>query len=180
MEIEEGKRYMRRDGRKTGALMRCGSKNYPFLDPYTRDTYTCSGEQYAGVMRPADLISGLYDSEGEDSEYQPKTAEPAAWPTEAIKQDQGKPRYDLLPGDALDQIAQVLTYGATKYSPRNWESGMAWGRLYAALMRHCWAFWRGEDTDSETGMHHMAHAGACILLLLASVGRGIGTDDRRE
>lgn len=98
----------------------------------------------------------------------------------AIKQDQGKPRYDLLPGDALDQIAQVLTYGADKYSPRNWESGMAWGRLFAALMRHCWAFWRGEDADPETGMHHIAHAGACVLMLLASVGRGIGTDDRRE
>lgn len=99
--------------------------------------------------------------------------------TEGVKHDIGKPRYDLLPPDAMDAIAQVFTYGAAKYADRNWEGGMAWGRLFAAMMRHCWAFWRGEDVDPESGLPHLAHAGACVLMLLAYTQRGIGADDRK-
>ena len=99
--------------------------------------------------------------------------------TEGVKHDDGKARYDLLPPDALDAIAQVFTYGAAKYADRNWEGGMAWGRLFAAMMRHCWAFWRGEDVDPESGLPHLAHAGACVLMLLAYMQRGIGHDNRK-
>jgi hypothetical protein len=99
--------------------------------------------------------------------------------TEGVKHDDGKARYDLLPPDALDAIAQVFTYGAAKYADRNWEGGMAWGRLFAAMMRHCWAFWRGEDVDPESGLPHLAHAGACVLMLLSHVQRGIGHDNRK-
>ena len=99
--------------------------------------------------------------------------------TEGVKHDDGKARYDLLPPDALDAITQVFTYGAAKYADRNWEGGMAWGRLFAAMMRHCWAFWRGEDVDPESGLPHLAHAGACVLMLLAYMQRGIGHDNRK-
>ena len=102
-------------------------------------------------------------------------------PTEGgVKFDQGKTRYDLLAPDALDAIAKVFTYGAEKYAPRNWERGMEWGRIYAALQRHLWAFWGGEDTDPETGMLHVAHAGACIVMLLSHQQRGLGTDTRNS
>ena len=97
-----------------------------------------------------------------------------------VKHDAGKTRYDLLAPDALEAIAQVFTYGAQKYAPRNWEQGMDWGRLYAALQRHLWAFWGGEDTDSETGMPHLAHAGACVVMLLSHYQRGLGTDTRNS
>lgn len=97
---------------------------------------------------------------------------------EGIKYDEGKLRYDLLPPDSLDAVVEVFTFGANKYTDRNWERGMAWGRLFGALMRHCWAFWRGEDFDKESGLHHLAHAGSCIFILLAHAQRNIGKDNR--
>lgn len=98
--------------------------------------------------------------------------------TEGVKLDGDKPRYDLLPPEFLDGTAHVLTHGAAKYSERNWEKGMRWGRPFAALMRHMWAWWRGEDKDPETGMSHLWHAACCIAFLMAYEERGTGTDDR--
>jgi hypothetical protein len=97
---------------------------------------------------------------------------------EGRKDDDGKLPFDLLPHDAVTEITKVLRYGAKKYAPRNWEKGMKWSRPYAALIRHMWAWWRGEDYDKETGMLHLAHAGCCILFLLAFQLRQTGDDDR--
>lgn len=101
------------------------------------------------------------------------------WP-EGRKDDSGKPRYDLLPPELLDGVARVLTFGADKYGERNWEKGMRWGRPFAALMRHMWAWWRGEACDPETGMSHLWHAGCCVAFLMTYEQRRIGTDDRAE
>lgn len=100
--------------------------------------------------------------------------------TEGRKDDHDKPRIDLLPPELVLAVSQVLTFGAVKYSPRNWERGMAWSRPYAALMRHMMAWWAGEDNDPETGMSHLWHAGCCIAFLIAYEQRGVGTDDRHK
>ena len=76
----------------------------------------------------------------------------------AVKSDANKARYDLIPATPLDLLARIYTMGAKKYADRNWEKGMAWGRVFAAIMRHLWAFWRGEDLDPESGLPHPAHA----------------------
>lgn len=98
--------------------------------------------------------------------------------TGGIKHDQGKIRTDLLPFDALEEVAQVLTFGAIKYGDRNWENGFNYGRLIGATLRHIFAFARGEDADKESGRSHLAHAACCILMLLALTLRGHGKDDR--
>jgi hypothetical protein len=94
------------------------------------------------------------------------------------KNDHGKPRYDLLPGDVLDEITQIFTCGAEKYGDRNWERGMSWGRVFGAAMRHMWSFWTGRATDPESGRPHLAHAIVNLMFLLAYYIRGVGTDDR--
>ena len=99
-------------------------------------------------------------------------------PMEGRKDDTDKAPWHLLPPDALRQIVLVLEFGAAKYGDRNWEKGMAWSRPFSALMRHMWAWWRGEDRDPETGLSHLAHAGCCILFLLEYYGRSTGKDDR--
>src|SRR3546814_2609897 len=38
-----------------------------------------------------------------------------------LRYNEGKTRYDLIPADALDLLAQVYSEGAKKYAPRNWE-----------------------------------------------------------
>lgn len=89
-------------------------------------------------------------------------------------------RYDLVPAEGLDQIAKVFGWGASKYADRNWEKGYPWGWSFGAMMRHAWAFWRGEENDPESGLPHMAHAAWHALVLLTFKSRGIGTDDRKQ
>jgi hypothetical protein len=107
-----------------------------------------------------------------------ETVETTVFPAEGRKDDGEKPRYDLIPPEMLEAVAVVLTFGASKYGERNWEHGMSWGRLFAALMRHMWAWWRGEKADTETGFSHLWHACACIAFLMAYEQRGTGEDDR--
>ena len=98
--------------------------------------------------------------------------------TEGVKFDTGKPRYDLIPPEALEEWAKVLTFGAQKYADRNWEKGMKWGRVFGAMMRHGWAWWRGEENDPETGLSHLGHLICCASFLLTYQKRKVGEDDR--
>lgn len=98
--------------------------------------------------------------------------------SEGYKHDGGKPRFDLIPPEFLFATATVLATGAEKYPARNWEAGMSWGRVFAALMRHLWAWWAGEKADPETGHSHLWHACCCLAFLVAYEARGAGTDDR--
>lgn len=95
-----------------------------------------------------------------------------------IKHDQGKPRFDLIPHDALMDLAQVYTFGATKYNDHNWAKGMKWSRVFAAMMRHAWAYWGGEDLDPESKLPHMSHVAWCAMTLLSYRKRKVGEDDR--
>ena len=101
-------------------------------------------------------------------------------PGEAVKFDYSKPRWDLLPFDALEEIVKVLSHGAIKYGDRNWESGFRWGRIYGSLMRHLCAWFRGEDNDLETGLSHLSHAGCNVLFLITFALRKLGSDDRSK
>lgn len=94
------------------------------------------------------------------------------------KDDNGKLQWSLLPADAIEEILKVLMFGAHKYEAHNWAKGMDWDRPYNALMRHMWAWWRGEDRDPESGLSHLAHAGCCILFLIAYQNRRTGNDTR--
>lgn len=99
---------------------------------------------------------------------------------EGVKHDQGKPRIELIPPELILATAEILSYGAQKYSSRNWEKGMNWSRPFGALMRHMWAWWNPfePDTDEETGRSHLWHAACCIAFLIAYESRQTGTDDR--
>lgn len=96
-----------------------------------------------------------------------------------VKFDDNKTRYDLLPPEALEGAAQVFAVGAKKYGPRNWEKGMNWGRVFAACMRHLWAWWRGESVDPETGISHLHHAACNIMMLQAYEARKMDRFDDR-
>lgn len=89
-------------------------------------------------------------------------------------------RFDLLPPDAMWQVATHFGLGARKYEDRNWERGYAWSLSYAACQRHLNEFWAGEDIDEETGSFHIAAAAVHCLFMLAFVMRGVGTDDRSK
>lgn len=86
---------------------------------------------------------------------------------EGRKDDQGKDRWDLVQPLSLNQYVKVLTHGAKKYGADNWKIlDNPTHRYFAALLRHLWAWWMGQRHDSETGLHHLAHALCCICFLM--------------
>jgi len=79
----------------------------------------------------------------------------------------GKLRYDLVDPLAHRDMVDVLTYGATKYAPRNWSNGLSWTSVIASAKRHLAAIEMGEDYDKETGLLHAAHLACNVHFLNA-------------
>jgi hypothetical protein len=100
--------------------------------------------------------------------------------TKPLKFDDSKVRLELIPPELLIGIGKVLTFGAQKYSAGNWSSGdgFEWSRLYGAMLRHMTAWASGEETDPESGLSHLYHAGCMLAFLIAHVDRRHGKDDR--
>jgi len=107
------------------------------------------------------------------------------------KDDQNKPRLDLIPPEIIFALGTILDFGAKKYADRNWEKGMSWGRVFGAAMRHAWAWWGGKapttksflfgELDGETGYSHLWHLACCVAFLIAYEERGLTQyDDRFE
>jgi hypothetical protein len=98
---------------------------------------------------------------------------------EGVKYDQGKEPMDLLDPYAMSQLSKVLGFGAQKYAAHNWRKGITKTRLISACLRHTFAYLGGEDTDSETGLSHMAHAMCCCMFLIGLEHRQ-DLDDRHK
>ena len=71
------------------------------------------------------------------------------------KDDYGKEMFDLVPIKPLMRLARLFTIGCKKYGGRNWEKGILFGRLYAAMIRHAFKWWGGEKYDPIDGQHHL-------------------------
>lgn len=86
----------------------------------------------------------------------------------AVRFDSGKLDWSLLPIDSIEEILKVLEFGKKKYSSWNWTSGegFKYTRVFNSLIRHLFAWIRGEDNDPESGLSHLAHAGCNVLFLI--------------
>lgn len=98
--------------------------------------------------------------------------------SEGKKNDQDKVRLELLPPEALEEIAWILTFGAKKYDAWNWANGIAYSRVFGAILRHLWAWWLGENLDPESGRSHLAHASCGLLFLMTYEKYNREFDDR--
>ncbi|TDX30808.1 hypothetical protein DFO67_10463 [Modicisalibacter xianhensis] len=105
-----------------------------------------------------------------DTEMDAKQRGPLCSVPAGMKFDTDKPRMDLLLSDmprALTEVGKVLTFGAAKYAPGNWQYvENAEERYRAAGFRHDLALSMGEQHDSETGLLHLAHEACCVLFRL--------------
>lgn len=97
---------------------------------------------------------------------------------EGRKDDIGKLRFDLIPIKPLEELVRVYAIGAKKYNDRNWEKGLKWGRVFAAMMRHGWKWWGGEQFDPIDGQHHLASVAWCALALIEYETTHRELDDR--
>ena len=86
--------------------------------------------------------------------------------SKGTKHDDGKPRMDLIDSYCLEELAKVLTMGASKYDAHNWRKGIEYSRIYAAIQRHLNEYWKGTDVDPESGLPHLAHAMCGLQFLL--------------
>lgn len=106
----------------------------------------------------------------------------ATEPSKGVKHDQDKERYDLIPVLALEEVAKVLTAGAAKYNEdyedENWRKVPNAVRRYtSATQRHLAWVRKGQPNDTETGLHHYAHAIASLMFLLEKeLEKGIEND----
>lgn len=97
---------------------------------------------------------------------------------EAVKHDKGKAQLSLITRESLEYEAAAFEYGAKKYGRDNYKQGMNWTRVLDAALRHLTAFNAKEDLDHESLLNHLAHAKACVAMLIYYYENKIGTDDR--
>lgn len=107
-----------------------------------------------------------------------KTSGQQLIPGGAYRANQGKTQWELMPTEALEEVAKVFTYGAQKYDPDNWRKGFPWRSVFGSGMRHMQSWLSGEDFDEESGLHHLAHAACNMLFLLQYYRTTVGIDDR--
>jgi hypothetical protein len=85
----------------------------------------------------------------------------------------------LIPPVANVMESLVFGLGAAKYGPYNWRENSVAASVYiSALYRHVAQWWDGEETDPESLMSHLAHARACIAIILDAQNNGKLVDDR--
>ena len=89
-----------------------------------------------------------------------------------------KPDFSLIPLVTMEDEARVWMHGAKKYARNNWMKGMAWSVPLACALRHLAAFQRGEETDAESGLPHLAHA-MCNLRMLTLYSKTYQEGDDR-
>jgi hypothetical protein len=96
----------------------------------------------------------------------------------AKKFDDNKLPLDLIDPDAIEGLATILQHGADKYGRHNWRIGLPFSRVVSALMRHLFAFMRGEDVDPESGLLHVDHILCNAMFLSNFVRNRKDLDDR--
>lgn len=74
--------------------------------------------------------------------------------------------------------AAVFAYGAEKYLPWNWARGMPWSVVLASLKRHAVAVLENELNDEESGLPHLGHVAANVIMLLHYIRFYREGDDR--
>ena len=85
----------------------------------------------------------------------------------------------LVPPSAVGHLARAFSDGARKYGPYNWRMhAISSSVYYGAALRHMTAWWDGEDVNPDSGHHHLAHAMACLAMVLDGQALDKLNDDR--
>jgi hypothetical protein len=92
-----------------------------------------------------------------------------------------KPPLHLIPAVAELHEAMAFADGAHKYGPYNWREKSVIASIYiAAALRHIKAWFDGEEYASDSGVHHLGHARACLAIILDAQAMSVSAleDDR--
>ena len=90
-----------------------------------------------------------------------------------------KPNLFLVPPASMLYQALAMQDGARKYGPYNWRQNEVTASIYvAAAMRHLLAWIDGEELAPDSGVPHLAHALACLGIIVDAKETGKLIDDR--
>ena len=98
---------------------------------------------------------------------------------QALRYNNGKLQWSLVDFDSLEGLVRVLEAGAKKYSKNNWKKGMPVTQVSESLMRHLFAFLKGEDVDPESGCRHISHV-MCNAMFIEYIMREKPHYDNRQ
>lgn len=95
---------------------------------------------------------------------------------------QGAKKFSLryLPLPAQVAVNQALEDGAKKYGPANWrEKGVATSVYIDAALRHIELYFDcGQKVASDSKVHNLGHAMACLAIIIDAEHNGSLQDDR--
>ena len=119
-------------------------------------------------MEEDKLMGGTWEASGRYPDNNPKSIT-------GVK----KVPLHLNPPSALIYMALGFKDGATKYGPFNWrDKDVAISVYMSAVRRHLEAYWDGEEDATDSGYPHLAHALACLAILVDAKESGSLVDDR--
>lgn len=92
-----------------------------------------------------------------------------------------KPALWYVPFSALFKVALAHLHGHLKYGHLNWREKPVSASIYIdACFRHLAAWKEGEENAMDSGIPHLAHAAACINIILDAQYYGTLIDDRHK
>lgn len=84
-----------------------------------------------------------------------------------------------IPAPILLEVGLAMLEGARKYGRHNYRAvGVRSSVYYDAALRHLMEWWEGRDMDSESNIHNLTKAIACLVVLRDSQMIGNVVDDR--
>ncbi|MEL6316053.1 MAG: dATP/dGTP diphosphohydrolase domain-containing protein [Pseudomonadota bacterium] len=90
-----------------------------------------------------------------------------------------KPAFSAVPAGAMVPLMQAMAQGRRKYGLANWRiDEVSCSIYYDAAFRHLLSWFDGEETDRESGVHHLGHVMACCAILLDAEECEMLIDDR--
>lgn len=90
-----------------------------------------------------------------------------------------KPCIHFVPPVAILEEAVAMAEGAGKYALYDWQDKpIDANTYYSAAGRHLMQWFTGEDRDVKSGALHLAHARACLGILIDAAATGKLIDNR--
>ena len=85
----------------------------------------------------------------------------------------------LVPPSSIYYLSLGFKDGGIKYGPYNWRDSRVSASIYvAAAKRHIDAWFDGQEVASDSKVQHLAHAMACLAIILDAKSVGMLNDDR--
>lgn len=77
----------------------------------------------------------------------------------AIRRNEGKVQWSLVPMWTLHTMIRALEFGAYNYAPDNWKKGQNREEILESIQRHLTALFDGEELDPDIKKHPTHHIG---------------------